>query len=89
MSAIIACPGCGADISLPEGTHSALICPYCEAEFVVQPMLQQPAGATAPIAEIPSGVPQSSSVEPSALETPADLAAPLVERPVEPTNPTT
>ena len=45
MSTVISCPNCHGDVSLPPDATPVLICPLCQAEFTLQPVLADPAPA--------------------------------------------
>jgi hypothetical protein len=42
MPTIVSCPKCREQVTLPPEPYSGLICPHCQAEFSMQPMLRQP-----------------------------------------------
>ena len=63
MSAVVECPACHESLELPDEFIEGVVCPHCEAAFVLKPVLLNDAGE--PIEEQPAG-----SAAPSVLPPP-------------------
>lgn len=76
MSAVVECPACHESLELPDEFIEGVVCPHCDAAFILKPVLlnehgepieEQPASSPAPVAPPPESSQASGS--------PADTAS--------------